>query len=95
MEFIAADIGGAEVAAWLPVAYALALAAVAPFCGYLQDLMGRRNITLVGGTVLIVGIIVMGTARQFRDGLIGMGLSGAGAAIVSNKDHFRYTITYF
>jgi MFS family permease len=81
--FIAADIGGARVAAWLPVAYALALAAVAPFCGYLQDLMGRRNITLVGGVVLIVGIIVIGTAQHFRDGLVGMGLSGAGAAVVS------------
>lgn len=65
------------------MAYALALAAVAPFCGYLQDLIGRRNITLLGGLVLCVGIIVMGTARHFRDGLIGMGLSGAGAAVVS------------
>lgn len=81
LSFIAADIGGATASAWLPVAYALALAAVAPFCGYMQDLFGRRNITLGGGTVLIVGIIVLATAKSFAQGVVGMGLSGGGAAI--------------
>jgi MFS family permease len=81
--FIAADIGGTKVSAWLPVAYALALASVAPFCGYLQDLMGRRNITLFGGLVLMVGIIVVGTAKTFGSGVVGMALAGAGAAVVS------------
>jgi MFS family permease len=81
LSFIAADIGGADASAWLPVAYALALAAVAPFSGYMQDLIGRRNITLVAGTVLMVGIIVLATAQSFGAGLVGMGLSGAGAAV--------------
>lgn len=79
--FISADIGGAQVSAWLSVAYALALAAVAPFCGYLQDLFGRRNETLFGGLVLIVGTIVLATAKTFGAGLVGMSLAGAGAAV--------------
>ena len=49
----------------------------------MQDLVGRRNITLGGGLVLIVGIIVMATAKNFGSGLVGMALSGAGAAVVS------------
>lgn len=81
LSFIAADIGGAKASAWLPVSYALALAAVAPFSGYLQDLIGRRNITLIGGTVLMVGTVVLATAKQFSHGVVGMTLAGAGAAI--------------
>jgi MFS family permease len=81
LSFIAADIGGATASAWLPVSYALALAAVAPFSGYLQDLVGRRNITLAGGLVLCVGIVVLATAKQFSSGVVGMALAGAGAAI--------------
>lgn len=81
LSFIAADIGGATASAWLPVSYALALAAVAPFSGYMQDLVGRRNITLGGGLVLMVGIILLATAKSFGQGVVGMALAGAGAAI--------------
>ena len=81
LSFIAHDIGGAEASAWLAVSYALALSAVAPFCGYLQDLVGRRNITLGGGTVLMMGCIVLATAKNFGSGIVGMSFSGAGAAI--------------
>lgn len=63
------------------MSYALALAAVAPFSGYMQDLMGRRNITLAGGLVLIIGIIVLATAKSFGAGVVAMALAGAGAAI--------------
>ena len=59
----------------------MALAAVAPFSGYLQDLVGRRNITLGGGLFLIVGIIVLATAKSFGAAVVAMGLAGAGAAI--------------
>lgn len=79
--FISASIGGAEANAWLPVSYGLALAAVAPFCGYLQDLFGRRNETLLGGMSLMIGCIVIATAKTFGSGLVGMGFAGAGAAI--------------
>lgn len=81
LSFIAADIGGASTSAWLPVAYALALAAVAPFSGYMQDLMGRRNITLFAGAILMTGIIVLATAKSFGPAVVGMGLAGAGAAV--------------
>lgn len=63
------------------MSYALALAAVAPFCGYMQDLFGRRNETLLGGLSLMVGVIVLATAHTFGQGVVGMALAGAGAAI--------------
>jgi hypothetical protein len=81
LSFIAADIGGAEASAWLSVSYALALSAVAPFCGYMQDLFGRRNITLGGGLILMMGCIILATAQKFGQGVVGMSFAGAGAAI--------------
>jgi hypothetical protein len=81
LSFIAADIGGAEASAWLSVSYALALSAVAPFCGYLQDLVGRRNITLGGGVSLMMGCIILATAHTFGQGVVAMSFAGAGAAI--------------
>ncbi|KAH0845698.1 hypothetical protein AYO21_05907 [Fonsecaea monophora] len=81
LTFIAADIGGAEASAWLTVAYALTLSAVAPFCGYLQDLLGRRLITLVGGVSLMMGCVIIGTAHKFGQGVVGMAFAGGGAAI--------------
>ena len=81
LSFIAADIGGAVVEAWMPISYSLVLAAVAPFCGYLQDLFGRRNITLAGGVVLCVGIIVVATAHSVGQAIAGMAVAGGGAAI--------------
>lgn len=81
MGFISKDIGGANASAWLPVSYALALASVAPFCGYMQDLFGRRNITLGGGLVLMVGIIILATSHRLAQGIAGMALAGGGAAI--------------
>ena len=81
MAFIAKDIGGATIEAWMPISYSLALAAIAPFCGYLQDLFGRRNITLAGGVVLCIGIIVVATAHTIGAAICGMAIAGAGAAI--------------
>ena len=65
----------------MPISYSLVLAAVAPFCGYLQDLFGRRNITLGGGTALCVGIIIVATAHTPGQAIAGMSISGGGAAI--------------
>ena len=59
----------------------LALAAVAPFVGYLQDLLGRRNIAITGSLFLILGNIITGTAHSFGQVCAGMALAGAGAAI--------------
>jgi MFS family permease len=81
LAFIAKDIGGATTEAWIPISYWLALATIAPFCGYLQDFFGRRNITLAGGVVLRVGIIVVSTAHSIGAAVTGMAIAGAGAAI--------------
>ncbi|EXJ70682.1 uncharacterized protein A1O5_05672 [Cladophialophora psammophila CBS 110553] len=81
LTYISADLGGTEASAWLPVAYSLALGAVTPFCGYLQDLLGRRYVTLTGGLILLIGCIVMATAQTFRAGVVAMCFAGAGASI--------------
>lgn len=63
------------------MAYALVFSAISPFCGYLQDIMGRRNITLLGGVVVIVGNIIMATTHSFAQAIAGMAITGAGAAV--------------
>jgi len=76
-----ADLGATNVGSWLPVSNTLAITAVAPFVGYLQDLLGRRNITLAGSIVIIVGIALIGSAHSFPQALAGMAISGAGAGV--------------
>lgn len=75
------ELGGPTRISWIPISNTLALAAVAPFCGYMQDIFGKRNITLFGCVCIMVGIIIVGTAHSFRNGVVGMSLAGAGAAI--------------
>lgn len=65
----------------MPVANTLAIAAVCPFVGYLQDLFGKRYIALFGATLLCVGCIVLGTAHHLGQALAGMALAGAGAGV--------------
>lgn len=77
---MAADLGGVA-SVWLPVSNTLAVAAVAPFSGYLQDLVGRRNITLIGSVAIMLGCIIAGTAHTFGQGVTGLALAGAGAGI--------------
>lgn len=79
--YMAKDMGGAGTISWLPVSNTLAIAAVAPFCGYLQDIFGRRNITLAGCLMILVGIVVIATGHSFAAGVAGMSVAGAGAAI--------------
>ncbi|RDW74226.1 hypothetical protein BP5796_07668 [Coleophoma crateriformis] len=81
LEYMADDFGGAGTISWLSVSNTLAIAAVAPFCGSLQDIFGRRNITLFGCVLLMVGIVVLATGHQFGAGVAGMSVAGAGAAI--------------
>ena len=78
---IAADIGGSSLRAWAPLSYSLALASIAPFCGHLEDTLGRRQITLIGAVLICVGIILVGTAQTLVQVIVGMILAGAGAAI--------------
>ena len=81
LSFITKDVGGSEIRSWLPESYALAFAALAPFSGYLQDVFGRRYISLTGAIVLCVGLIIIGTAQTMAQAIVGMATSGVGAAI--------------
>lgn len=77
------DLGGQALIAssWIPVCNTLAVAAVAPFTGYLTDLFGRRKITLAGSVFIMIGLILTATAHSFSQAVTGMSLSGAGAGI--------------
>lgn len=81
LSFIAEDINAHDIIGWLPVANTLAIGAICPFVGYLQDLFGKRSIALFGATLLCVGCIVLGTAHSMGQALTGMALAGAGAGV--------------
>lgn len=81
LSFIVKDVGGATITSWLPTSYALALASLAPFSGYLQDVFGRRYIAMSGAATLCVGLILIGTAHTIGQAIAGMAISGVGAAI--------------
>jgi len=78
---IAAAIGGNDSYTWLPLVNALALAAVAPFAGHLSDLIGRRHLGILGAALVLVGMIVVGTAHQMNVAIGGMAMAGAGSGI--------------
>lgn len=65
----------------MPVCNTLALASVAPFSGYLGDIFGRRNITLIGAGAIITGCVITATSHTFGQIIVGMALAGAGAGI--------------
>ncbi|KAH9209511.1 fungal trichothecene efflux pump [Leptodontidium sp. 2 PMI_412] len=83
LSYMAADLGGVALtsSSWIPVCNTLAVASVAPFSGYLTDIFGRRNITLIGSILIMVGIVVVGTAHHFGQAVAGMSIAGAGAGI--------------
>lgn len=63
---IYADIGGVDRWVWFVLANLLALAAVCPFVGSLSDLLGRRWVSLIGSTLLVVAMIICGTAKTMN-----------------------------
>jgi MFS family permease len=81
LSFIAKDIGDSSILGWLPTANTLAIASVAPFVGYMQDLFGKRYISLFGAGLLCVGCILLGTTHTFGQAIVGMAMAGAGAGI--------------
>lgn len=81
LQFIVPDLHATSTSVWLPVANTLAIAAIAPYTGYLQDLFGKRYIALIGALLICVGIVLVGTAHSFGQGVTGMALAGAGAGI--------------
>lgn len=67
---IYADIGGVDKWVWYSLAYLLALSAIIPFVGSLSDLIGRRYISLIGAGLIVVSMIICGTAHRMEQ-LIG------------------------
>ena len=81
LSYMVKDLGGASVEVWLPVSNTLVLASICPFVSYLQDLFGRRYITLFGSIIIMVGIAIFGTAHSFAQAVAVTCLAGGGAAI--------------
>lgn len=81
LSFMGVDLDAADTISWLPVSYQLGVAALTPFCGYLEDGFGKRNIVLAGCVLCCVGIIITGTANGFAQAVAGMAIVGPGAAI--------------
>lgn len=83
LSYMAADLGGEALTSstWIPVCNTLAVAAVAPFSGHFTDIFGRRNITLIGSLLIMIGLVVVATANSFAQAVAGMSLAGAGAGI--------------
>jgi hypothetical protein len=83
LSYMAADLGGEALtsSSWIPVCNTLSVAVVAPFSGHLTDLFGRRNITLIGSILIMVGLVLVATAHSFAQAIAGMSLAGAGAGI--------------
>ncbi|KAJ8107802.1 hypothetical protein OPT61_g8614 [Boeremia exigua] len=79
--YIQEDLNATTNGSWLPVSNTLAITAIAPFVGYLQDLLGRREITLFGSVCIMVGIALVGTAHGFAQAVAGMTVAGVGAGI--------------
>lgn len=57
------------------------MAATAPFSGYLEDLLGRRNIAMSGAALLCIGCLILGTAQGFAQAVAGLAIAGAGAGV--------------
>ena len=64
--YVYRDIGGEDRWIWFVIANLLALASVCPFVGSMSDLMGRRNVAMLGATLIIVGIAVASTAHEMN-----------------------------
>lgn len=64
------------------------MAATAPFAGAMSDLMGRRYASLLGALLVVVGMIIVGTAHRVNVAIGGMAIAGVGAGlaeVIGNK----------
>jgi MFS family permease len=63
---IYSEIGGYDRWVWFVLAYLLSLAAICPFVGSLSDLIGRRYVALLGSGLLVIAMIIVGTAHNMN-----------------------------
>lgn len=59
----------------------MAVAAIAPFVGYITDLLGRRWVAIGGTVFLLISSIVIATGKNFAAITSGMAIGGIGAGI--------------
>ena len=59
----------------------MATAAIAPFAGAMSDLIGRRYVALLGSAFIIIGMIVVGTAKRMDIAIGGTAVAGVGGAL--------------
>lgn len=78
---IAYDLNASSYVIWIIVTGFIAVGAIAPFVGTLSDLLGRRNIVLLGLALTVVAMIVIGTAQNIAAMIAGQALAGAGIGI--------------
>ena len=57
------------------------MAAIAPFVGYITDLLGRRWVAMAGTLFLLISSIVIATAHNLAGATAGMAVGGLGAGI--------------
>lgn len=79
LTYIVEDVHNASARGWTTTAFGVSLAAVTPFTGYLQDLMGRRYIAILGAVLVCVGLAVIGSAHSFVQLIVGTVIAGVGA----------------
>lgn len=70
-----------QIGNWMLTANTLAVAAICPFVGYLTDMLGRRWLCVAGTLLLIVGSIVMATAKTLGAAIAAQAVGGIGAGI--------------
>lgn len=81
LAYIEADLGEGKSLAWLGMANTLSTAATAPFAGSISDLLGRRYVSLLGSALIILGVVVIGTANRTAIAIGGMAIVGIGAGL--------------
>jgi MFS family permease len=75
------DVGDGEMAVWLVVSQFIAIGSIAPFVGPLVDLFGRKFMTLGSLLLVVVAMILLGTATNITGMLAMTILSGMGIGI--------------
>lgn len=72
---------GTTIGNWMLTANTLAVAAICPFVGYITDLMGRRNIALLGTLLLLIACTLQATAHSLAQAIAAQAIGGMGAGM--------------